>query len=161
MRRGEPETSPGLHHHLSAGVPPAVGGGPRRDPPARGGDAGGGRGGVEGRASRLIPAAVGTASDGSCMAMVVSVLTVDFRLPEASTLKEKRSVIQSMLTRARARFGVSAAEVGWQDDAGRARLALALVSTSGEHADRMLQAALGFMEGQYPVELVSAGVEHR
>jgi hypothetical protein len=91
----------------------------------------------------------------------VAVLTAEFRLPEAFTLKDKRSVVQSMLQRVAQRFRVSAAEVGLHDHVAAARVAVAVVSTSGTHADQVLQAALRFLEGGYPVELVSGEVEHR
>jgi uncharacterized protein YlxP (DUF503 family) len=93
--------------------------------------------------------------------VVVGVLTAEFLLPESSTLKDKRSVVKSMIQRCGQRFRASAAEVGLQDDARRALVAVAVVSASPRHVDEVLQAALAFMEGNYPVELVRGGVEHR
>ena len=93
--------------------------------------------------------------------VVVAVLTAEFRLPQASTLKDKRCVVKSMVQRCGQRFRAAAAEVGLQDDPRRALVAVALVSVSGRHADQVLAAALEFMEGSYPVELIDAGVEHR
>ena len=103
----------------------------------------------------------GAVRRGGGDAMVVAVLTAGFALPQASTLKDKRSVVQSMLERVGRRFRASAAEVGWQDTPSRTLVALAVVSSTGRHADRVLQAALEFMEEDYPVELISAEVEHR
>ena len=93
--------------------------------------------------------------------MVVSVLSAEFRLPGADTLKEKRQVVQSLLRRTAQRFRLSIAEVGWQDQADRLRLGAAVVSTAGVHGERVLHAVLDFIEREYPVELMGAGVERR
>ena len=93
--------------------------------------------------------------------MWVGVLTAEFRLPQASTLKDKRSVVKSMLQRAAQRFRVSAAEVGLHDDPRRALVAVAVVSREGAHGRQVLDAVLGFAESAYPVELIDAAVESR
>jgi len=93
--------------------------------------------------------------------VVVAVLQADLRLPEAFSLKDKRSVVQSLLRRSERRFRVCAAEVGWQDDLGRARIAAAMLSADGVQAERVLQSMLRFIESEYPVEVLSAEVERR
>lgn len=93
--------------------------------------------------------------------MVVAVLTASFRLPQASTLKDKRAVVKSMVQRCAQRFAVSAAEVGWLDDPRRALVAVAVVSGEARHADQVLASALAFMERSYPVDLIDSAVEHR
>lgn len=62
--------------------------------------------------------------------MIVGVLTVDVRLQEAHSLKDKRRVIQGLKERLRNRFNVSVAEVGDADSARRCRLGIALVGGS-------------------------------
>ncbi len=93
--------------------------------------------------------------------VVVAVLTAEFHLPETFSLKDKRSVVKSMVQRAAQRFRVSAAEVGHHDDVRRALVGVAVVSGDGAHADQVLDSVLAFMEAEYPVELVHGGVEHR
>ncbi len=94
-------------------------------------------------------------------AVIVAVLRAELRLPEAFTLKDKRSVVKSLVQRTAQRFRASAAEVGLQNDVRRALVGVAVVSTSAAHADSVLRSALGFMEGTYPVDVVSGEVEHR
>jgi len=110
-------------------------------------------------AARRIP--ITTTQKGEPDGVVVAVLTAEFRLPGAFTLKDKRSVVKSLVQRTAQRFRVSAAEVGLQEDIRGALIGVAVVSASSTHADQVLQAAQRFMEGEYPVELVSGGVEHR
>jgi len=47
--------------------------------------------------------------------MIIGVLHLSISIPEANSLKDKRSVIRSMKDRTVARMNVSAAEVGKQD----------------------------------------------
>ena len=49
------------------------------------------------------------------MALYVLALAVDVRIPEAHSLKEKRSVIRTILDGSRRRFGASTAETGMHD----------------------------------------------
>ena len=93
--------------------------------------------------------------------MVVAVLTAEFRVPAAQSLKDKRSVVQSLVRRTAQRYRVSAAEVGHLDDGRRTEVAVAIVSGDGRHAEQVLQAALRFIETSYPVEYIGGGVEQR
>ncbi len=93
--------------------------------------------------------------------MVVCVLSAEFRLPQAETLKDKRQVVQSLLRRTGRRFQIAIAEVGWHDHPDRLEVGAAVVSTEGAHGERVLAAALDFMERAYPLELIGAEVERR
>ncbi len=86
----------------------------------------------------------------------VAVARVDFRIPLSRGLKDKRSVVKSFLQRARERFGLAACESGYLDDASRASLTLAAVSSEGERARQSLRAAVAFLEENYEVEVFHA-----
>lgn len=58
-------------------------------------------------------------------------LSVDLRIPSARSLKAKRAVVKHLVDGCRSKFGVAAAEVGFQDQWQRAELGFAVVS--GEH----------------------------
>jgi uncharacterized protein YlxP (DUF503 family) len=64
----------------------------------------------------------------------VALLQVRLHVPGASSLKEKRQVVKSILERARVRFQVAAAEVDEQDVHRIAVLGFAAVSGSASHA---------------------------
>lgn len=74
--------------------------------------------------------------------MVIGVLRVDVSLPGSHSLKDKRRVLQSLLTRLHNQFNVAAAEVDFQDNWQRASLAVACVSTEGGHADQVLASVI-------------------
>ncbi len=86
--------------------------------------------------------------------MRVGVLRVKIRLHAARTLKEKRSVIKSLLVRMRRDFNVSAAELELLDDPGGAVLGFAHLADDGRYSDEVLSQVLRRLGGsrEYVVE---------
>ena len=70
--------------------------------------------------------------------MTVGVLTLEFAIFEARSLKDKRRVILSLKQKLRNHFNVSVAEVAYHDLPKRCRLAVAMVS----HESRALHSQL-------------------
>ncbi|MFP3916230.1 DUF503 domain-containing protein [Lysinibacillus telephonicus] len=71
---------------------------------------------------------------------------VEFMIPTAHSLKEKRAVLQRMITRTKQKFNVSIAEIDHQDVWQRTRLALVSVSSSKASAEREINHALHFLQ---------------
>ena len=71
---------------------------------------------------------------------------VEFMIPAAHSLKEKRSVLQRMVTRTKQKFNVSVAEIDHQDVWQRTRLALVTVASAKDAAERELQHAMHFLQ---------------
>jgi len=74
--------------------------------------------------------------------MHVALLQVRLHIPEASSLKEKRQVVKSILDRARHRFQVAASETDEQDVHRIAVLGFAAVSGSESHAREIMSKLL-------------------
>ena len=87
------------------------------------------------------------------MPVHVGLLTVDLRIPEARTLKDKRQVLQSLLDRAGARFNVSAAEVAYNDEHTRSQVAIACVGNSAAHCNEVLDNVLGLIDAEGRAEV--------
>ena len=79
------------------------------------------------------------------MALYVLALAVDVRIPEAHSLKEKRSVIRTILDGARRRFGASTAETGMLDVHQRSELGFVVVAGSVGHADELIDTVERFV----------------
>ena len=94
--------------------------------------------------------------------MVVRVLRVVLVLPFNDSLKGKRSVVKSLVERARTRFHVASAEVGDLDAHKRATLGFAVVSNDARHAQSILDKLVGFIAGAGEAQLVdrSITIEH-
>ncbi|MDE3167332.1 MAG: DUF503 domain-containing protein [Acidobacteriota bacterium] len=69
----------------------------------------------------------------------IGVLTMELRLEESHSLKEKRHVVQSLKERLRSRFNVAVAEIDHQDVWQRATVAAVTVASDRTHAGKVLQ----------------------
>jgi len=70
--------------------------------------------------------------------VTVGLLLLDCYMPESQSLKDKRRIITSLSERLRRQFNIAIAEVEYQDQWQRARLAIVLVNTNW----RMLQSSM-------------------
>lgn len=71
--------------------------------------------------------------------MFVGVLRLTFHIPQARSLKDKRSVVRKFRDRVRGRFDVSIAEVGDQDLYQRAVFGVGVVSSEATVCDSVLE----------------------
>ncbi len=78
--------------------------------------------------------------------MVIGLLEIDLRLPEAQSLKDKRQPLRSILARVRQSHNVSIAEVAHHDEWQRAGLAIVGVNTERVHMERTLDEVLRQVE---------------
>ena len=96
-------------------------------------------------------------SRGHPAAMFVALLRLDLRLPDAASLKDKRSVVKGLAAALR-KLNCAVAEVDHQDLRQRATLAVATVAGEGFHARRVLVAAEREAERTPGVELLASDV---
>ncbi len=82
--------------------------------------------------------------------MIIGACTIVLHLPGVFSLKEKRSIVKSVLARLRNEFNVSTAEVDAQDMHSRAVLGVACVSASAEYARGQLDAVVRWLEENRP-----------
>ena len=68
----------------------------------------------------------------------IGVLTLELRLEESHSLKEKRHVIQSLKDRLRHKFNVAVAEIDYQDLWQRSAIAVVTVSSDHDNAEKVL-----------------------
>lgn len=69
----------------------------------------------------------------------IGVVTLELRIEEAHSLKEKRHVVKGLKERLRRKFNVSVAEIDDMDLHNSAVLAAAVVSPSRPFAEKVLQ----------------------
>lgn len=73
----------------------------------------------------------------------------------SDSLKDKRRILQSMMKKVSAKYGVSVAETGDQDLINQAKLGIGIVSNSYSFAEKMLNQAVEFCEDYYPIEVIA------
>ena len=89
----------------------------------------------------------------------IGVLTLELRLENAHSLKEKRHVVQSLKDRLRHKFNVAVAEIDCQDLWQRAVVAAVTISPDHTHAEKVLQTVEEEAAGLLGSELTEATVE--
>ncbi|HEY4948668.1 MAG TPA: DUF503 domain-containing protein [Acidimicrobiales bacterium] len=84
-------------------------------------------------------------------------LTVEIRIAGSRSLKAKRTVVKHLVETSRSRFGVAAAEVGYQEQWQRAELGFAAVSSSPGQVEAVLDAVERFVWSHPEVEVLADG----
>ncbi len=92
--------------------------------------------------------------------MFVAVLTLELRLHQADSLKEKRMVVNSMLDRIRARFNVSAAQIDDHDLWGSATLGVAVISNDQRTAHTVLNHVRDLAESETRCDVAQCRIEN-
>jgi hypothetical protein len=90
---------------------------------------------------------------------VIGVLTLELRLENSHSLKDKRHVVESLKTRLRNKFNVSVAEIDFQDLWQRAAVAAVTVSSDHVHAEKVLRSVEDEAASLLGAELAGATVE--
>ena len=69
----------------------------------------------------------------------VGILTLELRLDDAHSLKEKRHTVKSLKDRLRSKFNVAVSEIDYQDLWQRSLISAVTVSGDHSHAEQVLQ----------------------
>ena len=77
--------------------------------------------------------------------MNVGVCKISFRLPENQSLKGKRQVVSSVISRVKNKYNVSIAEIDDADLWQLVTLGITCVSNSAPHANEMLSKVVDFI----------------
>jgi uncharacterized protein YlxP (DUF503 family) len=92
--------------------------------------------------------------------MVIGACTIELHLPGNGSLKGKRSVLKSMISRLRREFNVSVAEVDLHDVWQSAVIGIVCVSNRQNHAHGLLVQVVKWIERQrLDVQLVDYSIE--
>jgi len=78
--------------------------------------------------------------------VITAVMIADLHIPDAHSLKQKRSVVKGMKEKARQLFGTAVAEVGDSDLIQRALLAFSVVGSDRGQLNRQLEKIQLFIE---------------
>jgi uncharacterized protein len=81
-------------------------------------------------------------------------------IPGSRSLKDKRSIVKSLLMRLQKQFNLSIAEVDDHDLWQMATIGLACVSNHNNRVDEVISAAISLIERDYPtIEIVGKEIE--
>ena len=91
--------------------------------------------------------------------MTVGVLRLEFMIPDARTLKDKRRVVKSIKDRLAHLFNISIAEVDALDKCQRAVLGVAMVANEGHFIHSCLDKIVDWVRHQRRVTLLDVSRE--
>jgi len=91
--------------------------------------------------------------------MVVGIGTIVLRIPGNASLKGKRRVVKSVITRLQNTFNASVAEVGANDNHQRVEIGLALVGNDRRRINSKLDKVLNFVEAIQAAEIIDSEME--
>jgi uncharacterized protein YlxP (DUF503 family) len=92
--------------------------------------------------------------------MNVGVCKINIRIPENQSLKGKRHVLQSIITRVRDKFNVAIAEVENGDKWQIATLGISYVSNNGRHVNEVISKIIDFIvTSRFDVEVLDYEIE--
>ncbi|WP_028274601.1 DUF503 domain-containing protein [Atopococcus tabaci] len=86
--------------------------------------------------------------------MVLMGMEVEFLIMDSYSLKDKRSVVKSIIDRMHNRYNVSAAEVDENEVLNKGVIGIGIVTNNRRHAQKVLQQVLKEIEDLYPVEII-------
>ena len=87
--------------------------------------------------------------------MVVGIVRMELHITDCQSLKDKRSIMSSLIRRLRNKFNAAIAEVDHQDLWQKGTIGAVVIGGSTAHAHSQLQSIMTFVEGQ-PVVMVTA-----
>lgn len=82
--------------------------------------------------------------------MIIASCTITLQMEAVFSLKEKRQILKSILSRLPQKFNVAVAEVDHQDVWGTAVIALVTVGNDAAHLHSQLQKAVTWLEQHRP-----------
>ncbi len=88
--------------------------------------------------------------------MHVCAVAFEFHIPQATTLKEKRSVLNSLIDTVRHRYPVAIAEVDHQDTWQRSAIGVSAVSGSPRQVEEVLDSVERYVWSIPDIEVTSA-----
>ena len=91
--------------------------------------------------------------------MIVGVATLECIIYDAHSLKEKRAVLQRVMTRLKQKFNVSVSEVDFQDVWQRTKIAIVTVASAQVSVERELQNTLKFIDSFPEIERTITEIE--
>ena len=91
--------------------------------------------------------------------MVVGIARIVLGIPEARSLKDKRSVVRRVIDRVRHKFNAAVAEVGDLDAHRRAVIGVSVVSNDRRHVNEMLDTITSFVSGASDAVMLDHAIE--
>ena len=91
--------------------------------------------------------------------MIVATCMLRINIYESNSLKDKRSIIKSIIGRLQSRFNISIAEVDLNDSWQSSIIGFACVTNDTIHANQVISNVIKFIDNDNRVEIVDSTIE--
>jgi len=92
--------------------------------------------------------------------MIIGLLKLELYFPMAFSLKDKRSIIKSIMEKGRQRFNISISEIDNNELWKNATLGVVTVSNNKGYAEKLLTGTLNFIENYNGLEIIDSKFEY-
>lgn len=86
--------------------------------------------------------------------MIVKSIIIQILILDSFSLKDKRSVIKSMIEKSRRKFNISIAEVDDNDILNKATIGISFVSNDSKQLEKSMNQVIKFIELNYEIEII-------
>ncbi len=91
--------------------------------------------------------------------MFVAIISVDIKIGDKGSLKEKRKILRGIIDRAKNRFNVSVAEGGYNDLWQRTKIGFSIVSNDRSHANSSADKIIDYLHGIPDINIIQTDLE--
>ncbi|MFZ5352712.1 MAG: DUF503 domain-containing protein [Bacillota bacterium] len=91
--------------------------------------------------------------------MIVGTCTVRIMLRTVNSLKEKRSIVKSIIDKIKRKYNVSIAETDLNDIWKSTELGIAYVSNNSVHANSVIHSIIEYLEDECMLEVINFNIE--
>lgn len=91
--------------------------------------------------------------------MIIGICEIQIFIYESRSLKEKRSVVKSIIERIKTRYNVSIIESDKQDIWNESIIAFSVLSVDKSSLDSYIQNIIKFIENDYRIEITNIEIE--
>lgn len=92
--------------------------------------------------------------------MLIGTIIIKVFIPSAHSLKDKRRVTKSLLSKLQNKFNISAAEIDFLDQWQLSLIGMAIVGNETKHLDRQISRIVEFVQQeQYQFQLLEVNTE--
>ena len=91
--------------------------------------------------------------------MTVGICQFELYLPSCHSLKDKRSLLKSLIARIQNKFNVSISELDFNDMRQKALVGVAVISNASKHANQMLSKVVDLVENESELVLMDYTLE--
>ena len=91
--------------------------------------------------------------------MVIGVCRVELSIPDSFSLKDKRRVLKSIITRIRNRFNVSISEIEDNDMWQRAIIGISSISNNAHYTNKVLNEVINYLQKERNIIILDYSIE--